>query len=308
MINTSLKQRNSLIELYRFLFAMNVVIGHGLFPIDIPYFGPDRVSVEFFFILSGFLFCKSLEKYKEMSLLPAVKGMLISKIKPLLVPTVIGLICNAILNYITNYNPLKVFRYLWYIPAMLAAFLLYTILRVLIKNDKIFWITVGSICFTATLLRFSGYESLFFFDYIRSAIAVSLGMLIARIPKIEFKHKVVWWIALVPVATAIFYIVFNKLATVAWFGGFMGIEAILNLILYPTLIYITFNIDFHFAIFDYLGGLSFGIYAFQCPARLVANIYVDNRWIPFVLIFILAIGEDTIKRILNIYKDKRTLK
>lgn len=298
-------KRNSLIELYRFLFALNVVIGHGLFPVDIEYFGPDRASVEFFFVLSGFLFCKSLDKYEGMSLLPAVKGMLISKIKPILIPTIIGIVCNIILNYITKYNPFKVFRYLWYIPAMLAAFLLYTILRVLIKNEKKFWIIVGTICLIATLLRFSGNETLFFFDFIRSAIAVSLGMLVARIPKFEVKRKIVWWIALVPVAFAIFYIVFHKLATVAWFGGFMGIEAILNLILYPALVYITFNIDFHFSIFNYLGALSFGIYAFQCPARLIDAIGVPSRWIPFALIFVLAIGEDAIKRIIKHFRNKK---
>ena len=107
------KKRNSLIELYRFLFAMNVVIGHGLFPIDIQYFGPDRISVEFFFILSGFLFWSSLEKLKDLPLIEAIKKMIVSKIKPLLVPLIIGLISNAILNYITNYNPLKIFRYLF---------------------------------------------------------------------------------------------------------------------------------------------------------------------------------------------------
>lgn len=299
------KKRNSLIELFRFLFAMNVIIGHGLFPIDLKYFGPDRASVEFFFVLSGYLFYNSLKKYKEMSMGEAVKEMLISKIKPILIPTIIGLISNMILNYITNYNPFKVFRYLWYIPAMLAAFLLYTILRVLIRNDKKFFIIVAVICAVSTVLRFCGNETLFLFDYIRSAIAVSLGILIAHIPKFQVRHKFIWWIVLIPVAAAIFYIVFYKLATVALFGWFMGIEAILNLILYPALIFIAFNIDFNCSMFNYLGALSFGIYAFQCPARLVDAIGVPSRWIPFALIFILAIGEDSIKRIVKHFRNKK---
>ena len=209
MVNLSLsKKKNSLIELFRFFFAINVVIGHGLFPINIQYFGPDRASVEFFFILSGYLFYKSLRKYQEMSMNDAIKTMLVTKVRPILIPTLIGLISNIILNYITNYNPFKIFRYLWYIPAMLAAFLLYTILRVLIKNDKIFWRIVIAITVISSLLRFSGYDELFFFDYLRSALAVSLGMLVAHAPKIEFKNKKIWWLFLLPVASIIFYIVF----------------------------------------------------------------------------------------------------
>jgi len=45
--------------------------------------------------------------------------------------------------------------------------------------------------------------------------------------------------------------------------------------------------------------LSFGIYAFQCPARLVAFIGVPSKWIPFGLIFAAAITEDLVKRIVK---------
>ena len=100
---------------------------------------------------------------------------------------------------------------------MLAAFLLYTILRVLIKNDKIFWRIVIAITVISSLLRFSGYDELFFFDYLRSALAVSLGMLGAPAPKIEFKNKKIWWLFLLPVASIIFYIVFYRMLFYACF-------------------------------------------------------------------------------------------
>ena len=137
MDNIENKKRNSLIELYRFLFAFNVIIGHGLFPIDISYFGPARISVEFFFILSGYLFYRSLEKYRDMQLGSAVAAMLSGKIKPILIPMIMGMISNGIYNYLTNFKPVfEIFRYLWYIPAMLAIMLIYTILRVYIKKDN----------------------------------------------------------------------------------------------------------------------------------------------------------------------------
>lgn len=300
MSELSSNKRNSLIEFYRFFFAMNVVIGHGLFPVDIPFFGPDRISVEFFFVLSGFLFYHSLERYKGMPVSDALITMSISKIKPLLVPTVIGLISNVILNYCTNYTPFKIFRYLWYIPAMMATFLLYTILRVLIKKEKTFWRIVIVICIFATLLRFSGPDVLFFFDYARSASAISLGILFAKIPKIKCRRRELIWILLIPIALATFIIVFWGLAE-----NDRGFEALLDLILYPALIYFTFNVDFSFSPFNYLGGLSFGIYAFQCPARLVYTLGIGNRWTAFLIIIVMAVGEDLIKHFIQHRKIKR---
>ena len=278
---------------------MNVMIGHGLFPIDMKYFGPDRISVEFFFILSGYLFVASLEKYRDMPLNRALWKMTVSKVKPLFIPLVIGLISNAILNYLTSYNPLKVFRYLWYIPAMIIAFLIFTSLRILIKSDKCFWRVVASIFVVSTLLRFSGSETLFFFDYLRSALAVSLGMLLTRIPKFPNNRKWICWMILIPVAITIFVIVFLRLAKDERFY-----EALLDIVLYPILIYVTFNIDFHSPILNYIGGLSFGIYAFQCPARLLSETVDISAWIPFALIFVLALTEDTVKRILTYRKGK----
>ncbi len=298
-----MKKRNSLIELFRFLFAMNVVIGHGLFPVDTGHFGPDRISVEFFFILSGFLFYHSLDKLKDMKATEAVKRTFITKLKPLLIPMLIGMASNGVLNVLSDYTPkIEVFRYLWYIPAMLAIMVVYAAMRSLIKSDKAFWIIVGTLCVVTTALRFSGNEELFYFDYIRSTAAVSLGMLMAKIPKLNFKHKAISWVILLPIAAAIFYIIYNSLAKY-----YIQYEAILDLVLYPWLIYVAFGIDFHFAPFDYLGALSFGIYAFQCPARLLAFIGMPSDWIPFGVIFAAAITDDMIRRIVRRHKKKASL-
>ena len=58
-----MRKRNSLIELYRFLFALNVLKSHGFFPNTGPYFEPGRISVEFFFVLTGFLLIRLINKY-----------------------------------------------------------------------------------------------------------------------------------------------------------------------------------------------------------------------------------------------------
>ena len=291
MEKTSLKKRNSLIEFYRFFFAMNVLICHGFFPVEMDFFGPDRISVEFFFVLSGYLFYHLFDRLCEMKTLEAVRFTLRAKLNPLLVPLLIGMASNAVLNVLSDHKPkIEVFRYLWYIPAMLAILLLYAVLSTLIKNRKVFFIVIASLFVIATLLRFSGNRTLFFFDYIRSTSAVSLGILVAWIPKLPLRKKNLLWCVLLPLIATVFLMIFFHVAEEN-----VGYEALLDLVLYPLLVYLTFHMDFHFVPFDILGALSFGIYAFQSPARLLDYIGTPSPWIPFGLIFVAAITEYLIR-------------
>lgn len=81
------------------------------------------------------------------------------------------------------------------------------------------------------------------------------------------------------------------------FGGFRWAEAILDLLLYPALIYLTFGLRVSSRPLDYLGALSFGLYAFQCPADLLRLFGVSNNYILLSLIVLLAILEDAAKRL-----------
>lgn len=271
---------------------MNVLNCHGFFPVDTEHFGPDRISVEFFFALSGFLFYHLLAHLREMKMGEAIRFVLRVKMKPLLVPTLIGMASNGVLNVLSGHQPvIEVFRFLWYIPAMMAILVVYTILCVWLKNhEKVFWSVVASLFIVATLLRFSGNEKLFFFDYIRSTSAVSLGLLVATVPKWNVKKQGILWALLVPVVAVIFWLVYHQFAKEN-----MGVEALLDLVLYPILIYLSFQIDFHFPLFDLLGAWSFGIYAYQCPARLMVYLGVANRWIPFGLILVLTLTDYAIR-------------
>ena len=86
-----MKKRNSLIELYRFLFALNVLKGHGMFPYQGPYFGPASISVEFFFVLSGFLLLGSIKKYLDLPFLKAFPKFIISKMKKMILKSILVL-------------------------------------------------------------------------------------------------------------------------------------------------------------------------------------------------------------------------
>jgi peptidoglycan/LPS O-acetylase OafA/YrhL len=152
----------------------------------------------------------------------------------------------------------------------------------------------------ATLMRFSGifYE----WGYVRAAATISLGMLLAKAPKIEIKKRWLIWVLLIPVQIACLSVVCFHLGNVEWFGGFMGVEFILDNLLYPALIYLTFNVNVSSRALNYLGSLSFGLYAFQCPADLLRLVGLGNRYILLFIIVALTITEDVIKRI---YKSRK---
>lgn len=295
-----MKKRNSLIELYRFFFALNVVKNHGFFPEGFNYFSPGRVSVEFFFVLSGYLFLRTLDKLSELPLRESVPKLIVGKLKPLFFPLIIGILSNIIYNIVTKDYFDGIWGYLWYIEAMMLTFVAYLILRKIIKSEKTFLYVVLGIFILATLMRFSGifYE----WGYVRAFATISLGMLLAKAPKIEIKKRWLIWVLLIPVQIACLSVVCFHLGNVEWFGGFMGVEFILDNLLYPALIYLTFNVNVRSRALNYLGSLSFGLYAFQCPADLLRLVGLGNRYILLFIIVALTITEDVIKRI---YKSRK---
>ena len=290
-----MKQKNSLIELYRFLFALNVVKNHGFLPFGDGYFGPGRVSVEFFFILSGFLLIRSLERWRTLPIKEAVLKMFRAKLFPLLLPTVIALVSNLIYNVIVKEYSSGLWSYLWYLHVMLVLFMGYVILRIKVKSDRSFLLIISAICILATILRFSGI--LYSNGFVRGAAAISLGMLLSYLPMLKEKLKPFAAVMLVSSFLLCATILCFKLGNLKIFGEFMGVELILDTLLYPALIYLTFNFDFKFGLFNYLGALSFGLYAFQCPAKLARLCITDNRLVLFSIILILTVGYDLVKRL-----------
>ncbi len=296
-----MKKRNSLIELYRFFFALNVVKNHGFFPEGLNYFSPGRVSVEFFFVLSGYLFLRTLDKLSELPLRESLLKLIVGKLKPLFFPLIIGLLSNIIYNIVAKEYFDGIWGYLWYVEAMMLVFIAYLVLKRIINSEKVFTYVVLGIFIVATLMRFSGI--LYEWGYVRAFATISLGMLLAKVPKIEIKQRWLIWVLLIPVQIACFLVVCFHLGNVEWFGGFMGVELILDNLLYPALIYLTFNVSVSSRALDYLGSLSFGLYAFQCPADLLRLLGLSNRYMLLLIIVSLTVTEDIIKRI---YKSRKT--
>ena len=293
------KARNGLIDLYRFLLALVVVKSHSLFIVGGSYFGPGRVCVDFFFVLSGFLFLSFLKKTRDLSLAESLLALCRSKLFPLAIPLAIGILSNIIESIITA--DFSLFGYLWYIKVMLVEMAVLVLLQKLIKSEKVFTYTLVSIMIVALVLKFSGL--CYSWGYIRGASSIPMGILIAKLPRLKPKCKWLLLIPLIPVFAACFSIVCFGLGNVEWLGIRIP-ELLLDNLLYPALIYLSFCLDLKCKLFSYLGALSFGLYAFQCPADLLRVLGVSSRPILFGFILLATLMEDGGKRIYRFMKTK----
>lgn len=293
------KARNGLIDLYRFLLSLIVVKSHALFIVDVPYFSLGRACVEFFFVLSGYLLWSFLCKCRELSIKDGLIRLCKSRVLPLAIPLGVGIVSNIISSSLEG--EFGIWGYLWYIKVLFGAMVVLFLLRKLVRSDRLFISIVMGVMAVALVLKFFGpYYS---FSYARGASSIPMGIFIASLPKI--KKKPIAMIGLIASITACALMLCFNWADVTWFGYFIP-ELILDNVLYPALIYFTFCFELKCAPLSYLGALSFGMYAFQCPADLFRKLGLTNVWLLFGFILAATLIEDGGKRLYRHIRKKRT--
>lgn len=291
------KARNGLIDFYRFFFSLVVVKNHSLFIVSSPYFGPGRACVEFFFILSGFLFYSFLERCKTESIRESILRLHKTRFLPLAIPTCIGVLSNVIECFVER--KFSVWGYLWYIEVMFIEMVVLILLRRWIKSDKRFMLVILGIMAVAVAVKF--FTPLYSWGFIRGASTIPMGLFLASLPKLKRK-----WLAtllLIPTVAICFLYIFFNLANVEWLG-FRIPELLLDNLVYPALVYLTFCIEIKSRLLSYLGALSFGLYAFQCTADLLRTLGVQSRLILFGVILLATLIEDSAKRVYKLRKRK----
>lgn len=297
-----LKQRNSLIEFYRFLFAMWVVWYHGFFVFKNQFFNHGYIAVEFFFILSGFYLIKSIDKYSQDSLFKGLGNFLWKRIKSLGLPFLVGLIFTIWFMFLDG--QISLIGYLWYIPFMLLSFAVIFILKRLIRDNKWFILTLIFIVVLSYLLLY--IPILKGWGLFRGLGGVSLGALISYIPKVNLKTK---------------HINFNWVITILTFGLIIYLaylpkenlisEYFLVLLLMPILIYFTNTLNVNCKFLSFLGSLSFGLYAYQCVLRVLEfYLPLEQYWLFLILVSLVLIDKAIIavhNRIRNRYISTKSL-
>lgn len=289
-------KRNSLIEFYRFLFSMWVVWYHGFFVVKNQYFNHGYIAVEFFFILSGFYILKAIDKYKDKSFFTGLWQLLWSRIKSLGLPFLVGLVFVVWFMFLEG--QISLLGYLWYIPFMLLSFALIFVLKRLIKNTNWFILTLISIVVISYLLLY--IPILEGWGLFRGLGGVSLGVLISYIPKVNLKTKFVnfnW------IITGLLFVIILYLSYLPKEN--LISEYFLVLLLIPMLIYFTNTLNVNCIFLNFLGSLSFGLYAYQCVLRVLEFYIPLAQYLLFLILVALVLIDKLIIKIYTKFKNKK---
>lgn len=289
MRQVNLTQKNSLIELYRFLFAFWVVFYHGYFFVETGHFNHGYLAVEFFFLLNGFFVEKSMKEYTEKPFFNGLFSFTWKRLKALNFTVIVGLVVFVIYRIVLPDLPQEpAFGYLWYLPQMLLSFAVVFLVLKLVKSEK--WSSIILLFFfiLSCVLNWTVLDN---WGLLRGIGCVSFGVVLARIPKLKLKPKnfnynIIFMALLLCVIIALAYIEKTTLV----------IDYVMICVLFPALIYFSSCIGVSFKPFNFLGSLSFGIYIYQIVLRLLSRLeWVTNDIYLMLILTALVLADYFIK-------------
>ncbi len=304
--------KNGLVELFRFLCSVWVAYFHGFFPILSDKFDGVNISIDFFFMVSGIFFLKSIEKLKDKPFFNAAGIIFWSKIKRIVVPFIIAalsiLCCNIIFEFEFNkFNwPLS---FLWFFAAQFVYLTLFYLIYRKIKRKSTFnIICVAIICVTLSTCLFDN-ETLG--RVLRGSGAIAMGILVSQIPKIKielndkFKAEKIT-LALNVIGFTVSALAFSVLAYLPNYEIWKLHTFIC--IVCTSLLYFATAIPVRSKFLNLLGEISTFIYLAQCPILL--HYYGGTRtttdyfgWLCFYTVVLFVVN-----RIANqIIKNKKSL-
>ena len=295
--------KNGLIELFRFLCSVWVAYFHGFFPVLSDKFNGVNTAVGFFFVVSGYFFLKSMEKYKDRPLSEGVVFIFWGRTKRFIVPLMIAalsvLYCNIVFEW--EFNGFNwPFSFLWFFAAQFVFLSLFFLVfrrtkRLLTFN--IFCIIV--ICISMSAFRVLTKEM----DRVaRGPAMIAIGMLLSQVPKLEIRGKdnqkaekltlIVNAIGFTFSALAFIYLAYlpgYEIWKLHLLGGLVG----------PAVLYFATALPVRSKFLNFLGECSVFIYLAQCPI-LLHHFHVsrDTRD-QFPLLCICAAAMFVLNRIIN---------
>lgn len=301
---TAVNKKNGLIELFRFLCAVWVAYFHGFFPVLSEYFDGTIVPVDFFFIVSGFFFLKSIEKYLDRPFWEGVRDIVFGRTKRFIVSLIIAalsiILCNIIfpleLDGGYNWPP----SFLWFFLVQFLCLSLYYLLLKKVRKMYIFNIVcVAMICLSFTYS--TNFGKPMDIPY-RSPGMLAVGMLLSQIPKIKItlkdeKKAEKWRLILNAVGFAIAAAAFIYLAYLPVHKIWKA--HVLCLLVCPAVVYFATELPVRSKFLNLLGEFSVCIYLAQCPILFHRYLVSMDTRDQFPLLCICAVGMFILNRIIN---------
>lgn len=265
--------KNGLVELFRFICSIWVAYFHGFFPILSDKFDGVNISIDFFFMVSGLFFLKSMEKLRKKRFIDGAKHIFWNKIKAFVVPLIIAalsiLCCNIIFEWDLNkFNwPLS---FLWFFVAQFVYLSLFYLLFKNIKKRSIFNLAcVVIICVFMSFCLIFDSETIC--RVARGPAMIAFGIFISQIPKIKINLRK-------EINTQRFSIIVNAIGFAICVAAFAYLAYLPEFKLWKlhlfacvvctSLLYFATALPIRGGFFNLLGEFSIFIYLAQCPILL----------------------------------------
>ncbi len=306
-------KKNGLIELFRFLCAVWVAYFHGFFPVLSDKFDGAIVPVDFFFIVSGFFFLKSIEKYLNRPFWEGVRYIVFGRTKRFIVSLIIAalsiILCNIIfpleLDGGFNWPP----SFLWFFLVQFLCLSLYYLLLKKVKKMSYFNIVcVIVICLSLTIS--TKFNKPMDIPY-RSPAMLAVGMLLSQIPRIkitlkdekreETLHLLVNAVGFAVAAAAFIYLAYLP-------GHTIWKSHLLCCLVCPAVVYFATALPIRSKFFNLLGEFSVCIYLAQCPILFHRYLVSMDTRDQFPLLCVCAVAMFVLNRIINKSMEKRRKK
>jgi len=294
-------KRNSLLELYRFVFSIWIVFEHNYFIVENRWvhFKDGDLAVDFFFMLTGLFLINSINNNINKN--NKIYSFIIKKVKALGSGIIFPVVQVYTLIYFIKYDMYSDFWYLtiylWFIYAMLAGVLFYYLLYIIFKKiNKISLFYLFTLIISLVLyFVFWKYK----YSFIKGACSIGIGIAISYIPKINLKFKKFDFAYIIVSIVLILTIYLNYLNI-----DFIFKKQIIVLILFPSLIYFSSLINLSFKPFDILGELSVGMYLSQNICYIIRKLGVGFKinYQYFILIICITIIDYIVYKLLKYYK------
>ena len=295
-------KRNGLLELYRFILCFWPLYAHEFFFWEKEYskFSVAELTVDFFFILSGFFLMRAMRKEKDRPVLKGFWNIIFGRVKPMLFTmcfiAAFNAVCIALFIRENYFNTLfELFKYWWFVLFLsLGIGLLYLVYRAL-KTERRFAIFLVILSASMTILQYVVVEKNMFIDelvfFARTLGCIPVGILISYIPMLkQMKFNVSIPIVIVLIPT-LFYFAYNEKTFFV---------RLLMIGMFAALVYFSSNISFGSKICDLLGQLSVRIYLYMAFITMLYIFGLTHHRILFVIDLALA----TLDLVVSIYRQK----
>ena len=284
------KSRNGLLEIYRFILCFWPMYHHEFFFFArTSAFSIAQLTVDFFFIISGYFLISSMQKVREEKLLVGVGKLLHSRLKPIWFSLAFIALFNflCLILFIREdyfYNMIWNVRYWWFILYLLIGITFYYLMFRAINHKiacavfLVFWALEMAVIHY--LVGVKGYLLSDFLYFTRMFGCLALGILCSYIPKWKpkgFNYNIIFVVVLVPVLLQLAY------------GQKDYWICIGMLFLFCALVYFSSNINVGGKFFDVVGQLSTRLYIYMGFLSMLSALGLTHHRLLFIIDVFLAV-------------------